>query len=380
MMLYAWIKSSSDNIKSKFERNKKMKKIIALLLVAAMTLLVVACAQPASDPAPADPAPAPADPAPAPAADLTFAIVTKSAGNPFMERMASGFQTAAAAMGVTAIVQHPEDTTAEAQVVVINSLIAQGVSGIAIAANDPGALESTIRSARDQGIPVITLDSDTAGSQMFVNQAGVFEVAQVLVDSVYDMSGGSGQFAVLSATSVATNQNAWIAAMGDIIAGDAKYANLEWVTTVYGDDEAQKSFDEAQSLLVNFPDLKVIVAPTTVGILAAAQVVMQQGSDVLVAGLGLPSEMLGVTGEGLPCPYMYLWNPIELGEVAGYALGAIVNGEITGAVGQSFRAPNGNTYTVIAAAPEVGIVNTQIIVGLPFRFDGNNIAEWAQVY
>ena len=312
--------------------------------------------------------------------DLTFAIVTKSAGNPFMERMASGFQTAAAAVGATAIVQHPEDTTAEAQIVVINNLIAQGVNGIAIAANDPSALESAIREARDQGIAVITLDSDTAGSAMFVNQAGVFEVAQVLVDSAYDMSGGSGQFAVLSATSTATNQNAWIAAMQEIIAGNAQYANLEWVATVYGDDEAQKSFDEAQSLLVNYPDLKVIVAPTTVGILAAAQVVQQQGSDVLIAGLGLPSEMLGVTGEGLPCPYMYLWNPIELGEVAGYALAAFASGEITGAVGESFRAPNGNTYTVIAAAPDVGIVNTQIIVGLPFRFDGDNIEEWAQVY
>jgi len=365
-----------------------MKKIVVLLLV--LMMVVAACAQPASSPAPA-PAPAPAAPeapaAPAPAPDapvttgeVVYAIVTKSAGNPFMERMASGFVAAGEAMGVSTIVQHPEDTTAEAQIVVINNLIAQGVKGIAIAANDPNALESTIQSARDQGIYVITLDSDTAGSAMFVNQAGVFEVAQVLVDSVYDMTGGAGMFAVLSATSTATNQNAWIAAMAEIIAGDPKYAELDWITTVYGDDEAQKSFDEAQSLLVNIPNLNVIVAPTTVGILAAAQVVMQQNSDVLVAGLGLPSEMLGVTGEGLPCPYMYLWNPIELGEVAGYALGAFVNGDTTGAVGESFSAPNGKTYEVIAAAPEVGIVNNQIIVGLPFRFDGDNIAEWAQVY
>jgi len=354
-----------------------MKKLIVMLL--ALMMLVAACA-PAATPAPAAPAPAPAADPPAAGDDLTFAIVTKSAGNPFMERMASGFQTAVAAMGATAVVQHPEDTTAEAQIVVINNLIAQGVNGIAVAANDPNALESTLKSARDQGIAVITLDSDTAGSGMFVNQAGVFEVAQVLVDSVYDMTGGAGQFALLSATSTATNQNAWIAAMQEIIDGDSKYAELDWVTTVYGDDEAQKSVDEAESLLVNYPNLLVIVAPTTVGILAAAQVVQQQNSDVLIAGLGLPSEMLGVTGEGLPCPYMYLWNPIELGEVAGYALGAFAKGEITGAVGESFRAPNGNTYTVIAAAPDVGIVNTQIIVGLPFRFDGDNIEEWAKVY
>jgi len=353
-----------------------MKKILALLLVLAMVAFMVACANgDADEPATPDtPAEEAGD------VDLTFAIVTKSAGNPFMERMASGFQAASEAMGITAVVQHPVDTTAEAQITVINNLIAQGVDGIAVASNDPYALESALQTARDEGIVVVTLDSDTAGSQLFVNQAGVFEVAQVLVDSVYDMTGGAGQFAVLSATSVATNQNAWIAAMEDIIDNNDQYANLEWLTTVFGDDEAQRSFDETQSLLVNFPDLDVIVAPTTVGIMAAAQVVLQQDSDVLVAGLGLPSEMVGLVGDDLPTPYMYLWNPIELGEVAAYALFAFANGDIDGSVGGSFTSISGKSFTIIGAAPEVGIVNAQIIVGLPFRFDGNNIDEWALVY
>jgi rhamnose transport system substrate-binding protein len=346
-----------------------MKKLLALLLAMMLvvsTLALTACGNNGAD-----------EPE---SGDLTLAIVTKSAGNPFMERMASGFEEAGATMGVDVVVQHPVDTTAEAQITVINSLVAQGVDGIAIASNDPEALESAINAAKEEGIVVVTLDSDTAGSQLFVNQAGVFEVAQVLVDSVYDMAGPNAQFAVLSATSVATNQNAWIAAMETIIDENDQYAGLDWVATVFGDDEAQRSFDETQSLLVNFPDLDVIVAPTTVGILAAAQVILQQDSDVLVAGLGLPSEMVGLVGEGLPTPYMYLWNPIELGEVAAYALAAILNGDTAGAVGESFTAPNGNTFTVIAAAPEVGIINPQIIVGLPFRFDGANIDEWALVY
>lgn len=183
-----------------------------------------------------------------------------------------------AALGVTSIVQYPEDTSAEAQITVINNLVAQGVDGIAVAANDAEALESTLQAARDSGIVVVTLDSDAKGSQLFVNQAGVTEVGQVLVDSIYDMTGGEGQFAVLSATSTATNQNSWIAAMEQIIAGDAKYENLEWVVTVYGDDESQKSYDETESLMTNYPDLKVICCPTTVGILACAQAVQNSGS------------------------------------------------------------------------------------------------------
>ncbi|MCL2842758.1 MAG: substrate-binding domain-containing protein [Oscillospiraceae bacterium] len=371
------------------------RKIIALLLVLVIALTAAACGGGDTTPAATEEPTTEATPTPDATAtpeedddpaddggddDLTFAIITKSAGIPFMERMAYGFENAAAAMGFNAIVQHPVDTTAEAQITVINNLVAQGVDGIAVASNDPYALESALQAARDQGIVVVTLDSDTAGSQLFVNQAGVFEVAQVLVDSVYDMTGGAGQFAVLSATSVATNQNAWIAAMEEIIAQNDQYAELEWLTTVFGDDEAQRSFDETQSLLVNHPGLDVIVAPTTVGIMAAAQVVLQQDSDVLVAGLGLPSDMLGLVGDDLPTPYMYLWNPIELGEVAAYALAAFANGDTDGSVGDTFTSITGTTFTIIAAAPEVGIVNAQIIVGLPFRFDGDNIEEWAQVY
>ena len=375
-----------------------MKKLIALLMALTMIFGMVACGSTdtaADDSASNDTATEDTateytgddaatedtgDDTTAESGDLTFAIVPKAAGNPYNEREASGFEDACAEMGVTSVVQYPEDTSVEAQISVINNLVAQGVDGIAVAANDSAALESTLQSAKDAGIVVVSLDSDTKGSQLFINQAGVTEVGQVLVDSVYDMTGGEGQFAVLSATSTATNQNSWIAAMEQIIAGDEKYASLEWVTTVYGDDESQKSYAETESLMTNYPDLKVICCPTTVGILACAQAVQAAGSDILVAGLGLPSEMNGYVGEGLPCPYMYLWNPIDVGGTAAYALKSFIDGDTTGAEGESFTAGNGNTYEVLAGDESVGVYSTQIIVGPPFEFTADNIAEWAEVY
>jgi rhamnose transport system substrate-binding protein len=345
-----------------------MRKLITLLCVAAFVVAFAAC----------DTAAPPAAGAGGGDGQLTFAIVLRSAGNPFMERMAYGFVNAAESLGHVAVTHYPEDMSAEAQITVINTLIAQGVDGIAVAANDPDAIESALNAARNQGIAVITLDGDAAGSQLFVNQAGVTEVAQALVGSVYDMTGGSGQFAVLSATSTSPNQNAWIAAMQEVIDGNPRYANLEWVATVFGDDEAQRSFDETQSLLINHPDLDVIVAPTTVSILAAAQVVQLQGSDVLIAGLGLPSEMLGLVGPGLPCPYMYLWNTIDLGHVGALALHAIHSGDTTGAAGESFTV-SGRTFEIIAGIPDLGILSNQIIIGPPFRFYEGNIEYWAAI-
>ena len=334
-----------------------MKKIIAILLVAVMALSMAACGGASSG-------------------DVTYAIVCKDASNPYMLRMISGFEAACEKLGVKSVTKSPETATVDGQIQIVNELIAQGVKGIAIAANDAAALEATIKTATDAGIVVVTLDSDTKGSQMFVNQAGVEQVAQVLVDSIYDMAGGEGEFAVLSASSTATNQNAWIAAMKVIIDGNDKYSKLNWVETVYGDDEAQKSTDEMQNLMTKYPNLKVVCCPTTVGILAAAKVVANDPScGIKVAGLGLPSEMKDYVGEGKACPYMYLWNPIDVGNCAAYIIKAIADGK-AGAIGTSFTADNGTTYEVMAGDPAAA----QIIVGPPFAFTGENIADWANVY
>ena len=335
-----------------------MKKFIALLLAAVMVLAMAACA-------PAEEQGGNETP--------TYAIVCKDGSNPYMKRMVSGFKTACEALGVNFIEKSPETTSAQDQITIINELIAQGVKAIAIAANDAEALEATLKTAREAGIAIVTLDSDTKGSQMFINQAGVKEVAQVLVDSIYDMAGGAGEFAVLSASSTATNQNAWIAAMEEIIAADSKYASLVWKATVYGDDEPTKSTTETQNLMTNYPDLKVICCPTTVGVLACAKAV--EGTDIKVAGLGLPSEMKNYVGDDKACPYMYLWNPIDVGNCAAYAIKAILDGKV-GAEGTEFTAENGITYKIMKG----DTAELQIIVGPPFKFDGANIGEWAEVY
>ena len=80
----------------------------------------------------------------------------------------------------------------------------------------------------------------------FVNQAGVTEIGEALMDAVLDISGGEGQWAILSATSQATNQNAWIEAMKEVMKDD-KYSKLELVEVAYGDDEPQKSTDVTQA-------------------------------------------------------------------------------------------------------------------------------------
>lgn len=311
--------------------------------------------------------------------DGTYAIIVKSAGNPYNEKESQGFTETIEAMGGTAIVKEPASATAEDQIAMINELVSQGVDAIAIAANDTDALQPALQAAMEAGIHVSGLDSATnaASREVFVNQAGIDIIGQTLMDAVLDISGGEGQWAILSATSQATNQNAWIESMKTVMTG-ADYASLELVDVAYGDDEYQKSVDQTTALLQNYPDLKVICAPTTVGIMAAAKVLQDTGSSCKLTGLGLPSEMADYIGSGddKSCPYMFLWNPIDIGRLSAYTSIALVNGVITGAEGDMFTAGDLGDYTVTAAADG----GTELILGPPFEFNGDNIETWKEVY
>lgn len=157
---------------------------------------------------------------------------------------------------------------------------------------------------------------------------------------------------------------------------DPKYKDLKLVEVAYGDDEYQKSVDQTQALLQKYPDLKVICTPTTVGIMAAAKVLQDQKSTCKLTGLGLPSEMADYIGEDKSTPYMYLWNPIDVGRLSAYTSIALVDGTITGKEGDTFTAGDMGEYKVVKSAD----CGTEIIVGPPFKFDPSNIDEWKEVY
>jgi rhamnose transport system substrate-binding protein len=306
------------------------------------------------------------------------AAIFKATGNPYFERMYSGFTDAMVELGLDIIHRSPDLPTAEAQIAMIDQLIAQRVTSIGIAANDFDALQPALSRAKAQGIKVYSFDSavNPASRNVHVEQADATAVGQTLVEAAFDLAGGSGDIAILSATSQATNQNAWIAVMQDTLK-QPKYANLNMVRVAYGDDLRDKSTSETQALLQSFPNLKVIIAPTTVGIAAAAKVVSDQGliGKVNVTGLGLPSEMADYIDNG-SCPYMFLWNPVDLGYLGGYVASALSKGTITGAVGDRFSAGKLGNYQVTQA----GDGGTQVLLGPPFKFEPSNIAQWKTVY
>jgi rhamnose transport system substrate-binding protein len=336
------------------------KKITVLMLLALLVGLLAACggAAPVEEEAapveeattaPEEAAAPPEEEAEAPAGEgASYVLVPKNLGNPYFDTANVGAQEAASELGVE--VTYTASATADAteQIQLLNSLIAQGVDGLAISANDADALVPTGQEAIDAGIPVVSWDSaiGEGGRTIHVNQADAEGIGRVQVEMASDLIGGEGQIAILSATSTAPNQNEWIGFMQTELE-KPEYANIELVGVVYGDDEDEKSYNEAVGLMRTYPDLKAIIAPTTVGIAAAARAVQDQDrvGEVFVTGLGTPNQMREYVKSGAS-PAFALWNPADLGYLAVYALHAIASGQITGAPGETFDGGKLGEYTI----------------------------------
>jgi rhamnose transport system substrate-binding protein len=303
--------------------------------------------------------------------ELTLTMLPKNLGNPYFDVSTAGAEEAAGELDATIEEVGPEQASPDAQVQYINTAAQQGVGGLIVSANDPTAICDAIEEARGAGTKVVTFDSDTGPEcrDLFVNQATAEGIASKQLELISEQIGGEGEIAILSASANATNQNAWIAMMEEELASNPDYANITLVDTVYGDDEDQKSFDETEALLQNHPNLKGIVSPTTVGIAAAARYLQnsQFKGKVALTGLGTPNQMRPYVEDGTVTAFA-LWNPGDLGYLATYATAALVNGDITGAEGDTFEAGRLGEYTVEAD----GVV----VLGEPFVFDKGNIADF----
>jgi rhamnose transport system substrate-binding protein len=302
--------------------------------------------------------------------NLKIAFLPKQVNNPYEKLLDDAGIAAAKGFYAQAKEVGPSDASASSQISYLNTLIQQRQDAILIAANDPNAVCGPLKQAMSRKIAVVSYDSDAAKEcrDVFINQASSEEIGRSEIKLVSDLIGGKGQIAILSATANATNQNTWIGFMKDELK-KPEYAGLKLVKIAYGDDDDQKSFQQTQGLLQAYPNLKGIIAPTTVGIAAAARYVSgsQYKGKVEVTGLGTPNQMRKFVKDGTVHKFE-LWNPGDLGYLAAYAAAALASGQITGAQGESFKAGKLGSRTIGK--------DGEVILGPPTVFDKSNIDQF----
>jgi rhamnose transport system substrate-binding protein len=307
---------------------------------------------------------------------LTVYFIPKDTQNPYEVIADKGGQRALQELGGKVVISSGTADTAAAQIPSIQAAIQAHANAIVIAGNDPSALCPSLNQAAQTGIKIVAFDSDiscgSSPSHLFINQANTEQIGTSEVDLLAKEIGSKGQVAILSAAASATNQNAWIGYMKQQL---KKYPNMNLVTTVYGNDDPATSLTVLQGLLSAYPNLAGIISPTTVGISTAAQYLSTHKSllsHLTLTGLGLPSQMKSYVHDGTVKEFE-LWNPDNLGYLAGYAAAGLASGSASLQTGSKFDAGKLKSYTVLAPS---GTTGPSVVLGPPTVFNAANVDKF----
>lgn len=302
-----------------------------------------------------------------------YAMLVRVLGNTAFELAQVGAQEAADELGVELIYTGPTENTAEGQVALINSLIAQRVDAIMLTANDATALTPSLQRAMQRGIKIVTWDQDTEAEARSLHIASATNelIALGPVKIALELTEG-GDVGIVSGPANSTTQNEWVDEMIRLTTEDPTYSDLNVVEVVYGDERSDKAYNEALGLVNKYPDLEAIVAYTSVGIAAASQMVQDQGlvGQVQVTGLGFPNEMVDHVKSGAT-PAFAIWNMGDVGYTTVFATHALLNEDITGEAGEVFSA--GRMGDI-----EIGAGNVAVM-GELFVYDESNIEAAAEL-
>jgi len=301
---------------------------------------------------------------------VTVGFLPKLDTDPYFKVAQQGAEEAAKEIGGKAIQVAPSQATAEAQIDFINSLVTQKVGVIAISANDANAVAPALKRAAQQGVKVVSYDSDVAGDAraIFVNQAKGDSLAEMMLESAYNLMGGEGDFAILSSTPTATNQNAWIDFMKKKMAAEPKFSKMKLVQVAYGEESEQVNQQQALALVQAFPDLKAIIVPAGIGLPAAARALEEAGlmGKVKLTGLA-PATLISKYIKDGSAQDIW-WNVSDLGYLTYQTAQALAQCKITGKEGEKFKAGRLGEYTIGAGG--------ELVLGPAKIVTPENLAEF----
>lgn len=338
------------------------------LFVVASLALLAGCQRPATSPTP---------PTSGRSGTTEIVYIPKNTGNPYFSEVVRGFEEQAKEAGIGFTTTAPSTAAATSQIPFIKEQIQRKVAAIALTPNSPDALNPVLDEARQAGIAVLTVDADLVGNEshraVAILPTDFSKIGESQVELLGSQIGYAGEIAILSATRDAPNQNAWIEGMKKALQ-QPKYAKMTLVEIVYGDDEPEKSATETRGLLSKHPDLRGIIAPTSVGLASAAQVLMiagkypggprAHGPGIALTGLSTPNQMKRYVQDGVVQAFQ-LWSPRDMGRIACDLAARLARGEGAptpgteldfGALGKRTVQPNG----VIFAGPLVTFDKTNV--------------------
>jgi rhamnose transport system permease protein len=290
----------------------------------------------------------------------------KAKGDPYFVSCRAGAEEAAKELGIDLIWDGPTGLDAARQNEVVENWITRKVEVIAVAVENRAGISTVLRKARERGIRVLTWDADAEpdARDYFVNQATAEGIGTTLIDEASRLLNGKGQFAIITGALSAANQNEWIGFIKKRMA--EKHPGLTLATIRPSDDDRDKAFAEAQTILRVHPDVKLLMAISAPAVPGAAEAIRQAGRrDVNVIGLSLPNINKPYVHDGI-VQTVVLWNTRDLGYATVYAGVELLQNKLSG----------GARLLQAGRLGSLEIRGSEIILGPPLKFTKANIDQF----
>ena len=330
--------------------------IVAALIVAASNWMLVRSVNRNSSAVPSNAATIPAN-------RIQVAMMPKAKGDPYFISCRQGAEEAARELGIDLLWDGPTDLDPAKQNEVVEAWITKGVDVIAVSVENQAGISTVLRKAREKGIKVITWDADAEENarDFLINQATPQGIGYTLTDEAARILNGKGEFAIVTASLSAANQNEWIKNIKARLA--EKYPDMKLVAIHPSEGDRDRAFSETQTILKVYPGVRLIMAIAAPAVPGAAEAVKQSGrTDIRVIGLSLPNMNKTYVKAGI-VESVVLWNTVDLGYLTVYAADALTDG----------RLKRGDNELTAGRLGTIDIKDDEVLLGAPFIFNKENI-------
>ncbi len=192
---------------------------------------------------------------------IKITMIAKSAANPvFLSAKTGALKTAEALdqkySKLKAVIdwRTPEYESASEQAEIIRAAVRNGTNAIIVSCSDEDTLTSAINYAVDNGVEVMTFDSDAPKSKRFAFYGpDDFEIGKTLINELAKLIGGKGKIAILGGNKMANNLQQRVKG---IIQGASDYPNIEIIGTYFHTETEEEAIAVISEVMKLNPDLK----------------------------------------------------------------------------------------------------------------------------
>lgn len=204
-------------------------------------------------------------------------VIPKAVGDLFFAAVHTGVRRAAAEAGVEVVWNGPKDETDHGrQIQIVDSMVAQRLSAIAISATDERALRAPVERAIAAGIPVTVFDSgvEAAGYVTFVATDN-YGAGCTAARRIAELIGKKGSVGMVmhkpGGTSTMTREDGFQKTM------TAEFPGVVIGARQYGMADRAKARAAAENMLTGNPDLSALFASSEASSLGAIQALQSRG-------------------------------------------------------------------------------------------------------